>query len=92
MHLDFLSTYQAILPASWGLSGIQSVIVVGLIAVVCMHALPLGIALLRGQPEVAQLALRDCMIGTACVLSVLGAWTAIFFFGRALYRSAFWTT
>lgn len=59
-----------------------------LIAVVLVHHVVVyGIARFRGQPGVAIMALRDVVIGTLWLLSILGSWIAIYFYLRALYRA-----
>lgn len=84
----FVEAYQDMLPRAWGLSGLQSMLLVVLIGVVVLYVLAVAIALLRGQPAAARAALVDCIIGTACLVSVLGSWIALFFFARAMYRAA----
>ncbi|MGC4418502.1 MULTISPECIES: hypothetical protein [Cupriavidus] len=36
------------------------------------------------------MALRDVVIGTLWLLSILGSWMAIYFYLRALYRAFFY--
>lgn len=86
-HFDFLRLYQSMLPAAWGLDGIESFAVVLVFSVVSLTVLPWLIALSRGQQVVARMTLRDSLIGTLCIMSILGAWISLLFFGRALYRS-----
>ncbi|AVA38290.1 hypothetical protein AU374_05894 [Cupriavidus metallidurans] len=73
-----------------GFSSFGSYIMALVALVLVHHVVVYGIARLRGQPGVAIMALRDVVIGTLWLLSILGSWMAIYFYLRALYRAFFY--
>lgn len=72
---------------SLGFSSFETYFVTLLSIVVINHVVVWGIARWRGQPGVARMAVRDMVIGTLWLLSLIGSWIAIYFFLRAFYRA-----
>ncbi len=83
-----LDTYQGLLPASWGLDALSSMLLCTAILVLTMTTLSVGLAALRGQRGLVNIVLADCCIGVACIASIFGAGLAAYFFLRAFVKAA----